>query len=102
MSDAPETTPPADFTAALAAMRAAMHAHPFWRRAEGTPLENDLPVIAAKLALDWLAALRPTAAEVEVRVGGAYEMPDGRSFWVDAPVAREIAHRAIGGAGYVE
>ena len=39
------------------------------------------------------------AAEVaiESRVGGAYKMPDGRTFWVDAPVAREIARRANGG-----
>ncbi|MBI1689491.1 hypothetical protein D9Y22_12290 [Methylorubrum sp. DB1722] len=37
------------------------------------------------------------ATSIEARVGGAYEMPDGRKFWIDAPVAREIARRAIGG-----
>jgi hypothetical protein len=33
---------------------------------------------------------------IETRVGGSYEMPDGRKFWVDGPVAREIARRAAG------
>ncbi|WP_209047440.1 hypothetical protein, partial [Rhizorhabdus histidinilytica] len=28
-------------------------------------------------------------------IGGAYEMPDGRSFWIDAPVAREMARRVL-------
>lgn len=32
--------------------------------------------------------------KIEVAVGGAYEMPDGRSFWVDRLVAEEIARRA--------
>lgn len=30
---------------------------------------------------------------IESAVGGAYEMPDGRKFWVDAAVAAEIARR---------
>lgn len=34
--------------------------------------------------------------QVEARVGGAYEMPDGRTFWLDAPVAKEVARRALG------
>lgn len=33
---------------------------------------------------------------IEARVGGTYEMPDGRKFWMDAPVAKEIARRALG------
>ncbi|EHP91889.1 hypothetical protein [Methylorubrum extorquens] len=33
---------------------------------------------------------------VSARVGGSYQMPDGRGFWVDAPVAQEIARRALG------
>lgn len=33
---------------------------------------------------------------VSARVGGSYQMPDGREFWVDAPVAQEIARRALG------
>lgn len=32
---------------------------------------------------------------VEARVGGAYQMPDGRSFWIDAQAAREIARRVV-------
>ena len=34
--------------------------------------------------------------DMEVRVGGAYRMPDGRSFWIDGATAREIAKRALG------
>ena len=30
---------------------------------------------------------------IEAAVGGTYKMPDGRSFWIDAPVAREITRR---------
>lgn len=32
---------------------------------------------------------------VEKAVGGEYRMPDGRAFWIDAPVAREIARRVV-------
>lgn len=32
---------------------------------------------------------------IEAAVGGAYEMPDGRAFWIDAPVAVEISRRAV-------
>lgn len=39
-----------DFPTALHLMRARMEAHPWWkRRCVGTPLENDLPVLAAEL-----------------------------------------------------
>lgn len=39
-----------DFPATLAAMRSVMAAHPWWkRRCVGTPLENDLPTLAAEL-----------------------------------------------------
>ena len=34
---------------------------------------------------------------IEARVGGSYEMSDGRKFWIDGPVAREIARRAVDG-----
>jgi len=37
-----------------------------------------------------------TQSQVEARVGGSYEMPDRPGFWIDAPVAREIARRALG------
>lgn len=33
---------------------------------------------------------------ISARVGGSYQMPDGRKFWIDAPVAQEIARRALG------
>lgn len=33
---------------------------------------------------------------IAARVGGSYEMTDGRSFWMDGPVAREVARRALG------
>ena len=33
---------------------------------------------------------------VSARVGGSYQMPDGREFWIDEPVAQEIARRALG------
>ena len=40
-------------------------------------------------------------ALIECAVGGSYEMLDGRIFWIDRPVAQEIARRAaqaIGGS----
>ena len=37
-----------DWTEVLKVMTEAMESHPFWKRLEGTPLENDLPVRAAK------------------------------------------------------
>jgi hypothetical protein len=38
-----------------------------------------------------------TECMIEARVGGAYDMPEvGRQFWIGAPVAREIARRALG------
>lgn len=37
------------------------------------------------------------ASTIEARVGGSYEMSDGRKFWIDSPVAREIARRAVDG-----
>lgn len=39
------------FHDALKKMRETMEAHPFWRKAVGTPLENDMPVRAAEVAL---------------------------------------------------
>ena len=32
--------------------------------------------------------------KIDGAVGGEYRMPDGREFWIDGPVAREIARRA--------
>lgn len=37
-----------------------------------------------------------TERAIEERVGGTYQMPDGRTFWIDGPVAREIASRVSG------
>lgn len=38
-----------------------------------------------------------TESQIESRIGGAYDMPEiGRQFWIDAPVAKEIARRALG------
>lgn len=31
--------------------------------------------------------------ELEVAIGGRYQIPDGRDFWIDGPVARQIAGR---------
>ncbi len=39
--------------------------------------------------------MRDRATEIEQAIGGAYEMPDGRKFWIDAPVAREIVRRIM-------
>lgn len=35
----------------------------------------------------------PMDEMIEHAIGGSYEMPDGRKFWIDGPVAREIARR---------
>lgn len=37
------------------------------------------------------------SAEVilETAIGGAYQMPDDRKFWIDGPVAREIVRRIL-------
>lgn len=37
-----------------------------------------------------------TESQIMERVGGSYELPDRPGFWIDAPVAREIALRALG------
>lgn len=34
-------------------------------------------------------------ATIETAIGGAYNMPDGRSFWVDRPSAREMVRRIM-------
>lgn len=31
--------------------------------------------------------------KVEFAIGGAYEMPDGRAFWIDRPISCEMARR---------
>jgi hypothetical protein len=38
-------------------------------------------------------------ASIEAAVGGAYHMGDGRDFWMDGVVAREVARRAAEGVG---
>lgn len=38
-----------DFVMALKLAKEKFHSHPHWRRLEGTPWENDAPVIAATL-----------------------------------------------------
>lgn len=35
-------------------------------------------------------------SQIEQRIGGAYDLPDRPGFWIDAPVAKEIARRALG------
>jgi hypothetical protein len=35
------------------------------------------------------------ATTIETAIGGAYKMPDGREFWIDAPVAREMTRRVM-------
>lgn len=56
---------PAGFVEALRDMRAAMVAHPWWRKVQGTPAENDLPVRAASLAMNWLNHERQKLLPVE-------------------------------------
>lgn len=34
-------------------------------------------------------------AVMETALGGSYDMPDGRKFWIDVPVAREMTKRAL-------
>lgn len=31
--------------------------------------------------------------QLEEKIGGAYQMQDGRAFWIDTPVAQEIVRR---------
>ena len=54
-------------------------------------------LVVAERELEALKVAKPaptiSALAVEAAVGGAYDMGDGRQFWVDAPVAREIARR---------
>lgn len=37
----------------------------------------------------------PSPDQLEAAIGGSYVMPDGRNFWIDAPVAREITRRVM-------
>lgn len=37
--------------------------------------------------------------KIECSIGGGYEMPDGRSFWIDGPVAREMTRRVAAALG---
>ena len=54
---------------------------------------NDVNTLipAANKALARLEGLADV--DLECSIGGAYEMPDGRKFWIDGPVAREIVKR---------
>jgi hypothetical protein len=40
-------------------------------------------------------AARLDPLTIETAIGGGYAMPDGRSFWIDVPVAREITRRVL-------
>lgn len=51
-----ETVPRPQFHEVLKLMRETMESHPFWRKVVGTPAVNDLPVRAAAVACDLLAA----------------------------------------------
>lgn len=53
-----ETAPRPQFHEVLKLMRETMESHPFWRKVVGTPAVNDLPVRAAVVAMDLLAAIR--------------------------------------------
>ena len=69
---------------------------------EGEQVQN-LPHSYRQGFLDDAAAVMAvedarTAAAIEAEVGGAYRMQDGRTFWIDASVAREIARRAVSGS----
>lgn len=33
--------------------------------------------------------------KIETAIGGSYELPDGRNFWIDAVAAREITRRVV-------
>ena len=46
-----------NFVEALKVASEEFRKHPFWNRLEGTPWENDAPVIAAKLMCTWLRLL---------------------------------------------
>ena len=45
-----------DFVSLLADAKERFRAHPLWARLDGTPWENDAPVIAAELARDAVRA----------------------------------------------
>lgn len=51
----PQPAPETDFPTVLKQMKERMWLHPWWQnRCEGTPLENDLPVLATELACTLL------------------------------------------------
>lgn len=59
-------------------------------------LQQDNAGLAAELMrLKHLLVLIQDSPMVELAIGGAYQMPDGRAFWVDGPVAREMARRVV-------
>ena len=57
---------PFDWTEVLKVMTERMQAHPDWKRVEGTPLENDLPVRAAKAFFDIVKVDDRLSADVSV------------------------------------
>jgi hypothetical protein len=73
----------------LLAMREAMESHPFWRKVEHTPAENDLPVRAASVAqrlLQQQVALASAPSEQALK----HAMPERQA------IARIIAPDAFG------
>lgn len=63
---------------------------------------------------DWLAALdeyhrsrlaspeapaKDPLLTIECAIGGTCHMPDGRRFWIDGPVARELTRRVAAALG---
>jgi hypothetical protein len=108
----------AGFTDALPKMRAAMESHPFWRKAVGTPLENDLPVRAAEVAtgmlrdaalstppsvVELLETLRDVSGALEKHISSGLRVPGTRADYDDlmAPVlrARSVIARHSAGVG---
>jgi hypothetical protein len=78
--------------------RAALVICPYYCE-DGCGLPEQTLCIGKQKAMRALAAVaeydRERAPElaIEQAVGGAYQLPDGRKFWVDTAAAREIARR---------
>lgn len=89
-ADALETSQPLprpQFHEVLKLMRETMESHPFWRKVDGTPAANDLPVRAAVVAMELLithdtlsrGAIEKIVANYQISVG-----LDDESAWEDA------------------
>lgn len=74
-------------------------------RAVGLTVIQDAGMAHERRQVDVEAELRRIAPSVLLRealpshiataLGGAYQMPDGREFWIDGPVAQEMARRVM-------